>query len=493
MGNATSSALRADDPVTSAPATGADGPAFGSLSTLGGPRKFKKKPVLVLDPEELEKAHMLFQDASAELLGEDVERPERPAPLLGLAPMALDDSEADDVDPSDDADDIEEDDLPSAEDVLRMTASRPAAEEADEAAIAEHLERLDFDRRIFPSLPLKSEDQIAAEEEAERLAAGKLPALDDEALDDVTLDDPTLGDEGDEDTPADAPLDDVWETDPVAESEDEDPAPRIDVTQEPAADSQYIYIPPFDEIRARPLFEDDVPERPAANIATGFPVNPLPEPEAEVESPLPVADDAEADWAEADWAEDDLPPEPEEAPEPLASAKAIFGDAPFLDFPSQPIVWVPASEGAQEAEPIADEPEAELPPATLDADTPDAFEEPSNRFEWAYEDDEEEPDNFQQREPDEAYEDQSEPEPELEQEGESNFTEVDDDQVDGYAFMYAHNPRGRTIHALADGESNSLRAKLIKEREDALADQDADAGNPSVWDRFTGWLRGLLG
>ena len=112
MGNATSSALRTDDPVTSATAPGADSSAFGSLSSLGGPRKFKKKPVLVLDPEELEKAHMLFQDASAELLGEDVERPERSAPLLGLAPMDLDDPEADAADTSDDDAEIIDDDIP---------------------------------------------------------------------------------------------------------------------------------------------------------------------------------------------------------------------------------------------------------------------------------------------------------------------------------------------------------------------------------------------
>ena len=63
MGNATSSALRADETVTPARMADNDGPAFGSLANLGGPRKFKKKPVLVLDPEELEKAHMMFQEA----------------------------------------------------------------------------------------------------------------------------------------------------------------------------------------------------------------------------------------------------------------------------------------------------------------------------------------------------------------------------------------------------------------------------------------------
>ena len=116
MGNATSSALRADDPVTPVSGAGDEGPAFGSLANLGGPRKFKKKPVLVLDPEELEKAHMIFQEASAELLGEEVQRPERPRPVLGLAPIDDEDAapddmgESDDIEAGDDNDAIEDND-----------------------------------------------------------------------------------------------------------------------------------------------------------------------------------------------------------------------------------------------------------------------------------------------------------------------------------------------------------------------------------------------
>jgi len=59
MGLASTSAVRVSDPY------GSLGGAFG-----GGERRLKKKPVLVLDPEELAKAHHLFQIGAAEQLGE---------------------------------------------------------------------------------------------------------------------------------------------------------------------------------------------------------------------------------------------------------------------------------------------------------------------------------------------------------------------------------------------------------------------------------------
>ena len=523
MANATSSALRADDPVTSAPLPGADGPAFGSLSTLGGPRKFKKKPVLVLDPEELAKAHMMFQDASAELLGEDVERPERSAPVLGLAPMDFDDAKPDKLDVPDDGDDIDEDDLPSAEDVLRMTASRAPLEEpdeAEEAAIAAQLEGLDVDRRIFPVLPLKSEDQIAAEEEAERFAVERMGPVEDGSFDDSAFayeaseeddfDAENYGDEELYDGEADAnfvetDLDDNFEVDPVVASEDErlapriDPAPRIDLPRDLPIDSDRIYIAPFDAIRAQSPVEG---EKPAASSAKTFPVSLLPEPEAELETSYPTPDEPvafEQDTTEPELVipEDDLWAEPEETLEPLVSTKAIFSDEPFLDFPTQRVVWVPQSVDTSEVEDALPEPVADLPQATPDTVTPPVHDEMSNRFEWAYEDEDEENASIPHHENDESldtlYAGQAEPEYPSDTANDGSYTEVEEEEVDGYAFMYANSPRGRTIHALAEGESNSLRAKLIKERADALADQNADDSNPSLWTRFTGWVRGLFG
>ena len=471
MGNATSSALRTDDPVTSATAPGADGPAFGSLSTLGGPRKFKKKPVLVLDPEDLEKAHMLFQDASAELLGEDVERPERSAPLLGLAPMDMDGPEAEAADTSDDDTDISDDDLPSAEDVLRMTASRPAPVESDAAAIAEQLEGLDFDHRIFASLPLKPEDQSAAEEEAERLAATRAAPTDD-----------ATQDGNDKEDHFDAPLDRTANHDPDARIEKEGRALAIDPS--PAPEAHGSSSAPFDLDRAAATAPKTTPT---------FPVDPLPEPEAELATPHPTDNQSVGDTPP------DTQIETSEASEPVASAQAVFGDRPFLDFPSQHVSWVPQDTSTQEAEP--DSEGAKVDP-TLDRDvagTAEEVDEPSNHFEWAYEDEEDQVELDQNLASEDQHSHRHYPDPETESEvlpepqGDGSYTEVEDDQVDGYAFMYAHNPRGRTIHALAEGESNSLRAKLIKEREAELTPHDEFEGKPSIWARFTVWLRGLLG
>ncbi|WAT18680.1 hypothetical protein OZN62_03640 [Aurantiacibacter sp. MUD11] len=174
MGHATSSAVRADD--------AAQADAFGSLSTLGGPKKFKKKPVLVLAPEELEKAHSMFQDASAELLGQPVERPARPASsLLGLAPMDDESASPEDMGEVDDAQNGGDDgDIVTNDDVLGMSRIR----EAEEPTIAdlpelpdEHLDidamaaqaldqDLDMEHRIFPSLPTQPEEEFAEQDEA---------------------------------------------------------------------------------------------------------------------------------------------------------------------------------------------------------------------------------------------------------------------------------------------------------------------------------------
>lgn len=71
---------------------------YGSLSTLG-PRKMKKKPVLVLDEQELAKAHMAIAMGGAEIMDTAATAPAprtpQPAMLLGLAPMRQDDGDED--------------------------------------------------------------------------------------------------------------------------------------------------------------------------------------------------------------------------------------------------------------------------------------------------------------------------------------------------------------------------------------------------------------
>ena len=433
MGNATSSALRADDPVTPAPGAGDDSPAFGSLANLGGPRKFKKKPVLVLDPEELEQAHMMFQEASAELLGEEVERLDRPKPVLGLAPIDDEDAAPEDMGESDDSEAGDDNDaIPSTEDVLRVTASRepvesepaPAVEASEDDFIAQQLESLDVDHRIFPSLPLKSEEELAAEEEVGRAAIDAL------AEDVSTQDIPTT----------------------------ELPGNSIEIA--------YATGPAH-----------------AAPRAQAYPVNPLPEPKAVIE---PIE-------------------EVEPAPPPVAAEKgrksaATFSDAPFMDFPHQPLRFEFPREAS--AEPAHD-PEYQAPTETACEAEVESFPEPtftqvpqqhhvptSPDFE---EDWEEEAPLGLEPEYEEPQACEAESEPELEAEPDGSYTEIEDEPVDGYAFMYARSPRGRTLNALADGESNSLRAKLLKEKADPVAEVEQAARRPSILSRIAAWLRGLFG
>ena len=80
-------------PVGSVPPIGDDwgDSPYGSLITRG-PRSFKKKPVLMLDPEELAKAHIAIALGGAEIMETQPDpvaapRPRQPATLLGLAPI----------------------------------------------------------------------------------------------------------------------------------------------------------------------------------------------------------------------------------------------------------------------------------------------------------------------------------------------------------------------------------------------------------------------
>ena len=75
--------------------------------------------------------------------------------------------------------------------------------------------------------------------------------------------------------------------------------------------------------------------------------------------------------------------------------------------------------------------------------------------------------------------------------GEAGEIEEDDDSVDGYSFMYANNPRGRVTRVAPTGSQNSLRAKLVKDREADIA--EAERGGGSLLARLGAWWRGLFG
>ena len=177
MGHATSSALRADKSANARPVAAAANDPYGSLSGLGAPRKFKKKPVLVLDAEELAKAHAMFQDAQAEILGAETPREApRPSSLLGLAPMDDDDT-PEDRGSAGDGDGVEDDaPLPNADDVLKMTRSRGGMSEEEQAFAAQALEDgFDETNRIFPSLPVANAPEPQAKEPPPAAPPAPLP------------------------------------------------------------------------------------------------------------------------------------------------------------------------------------------------------------------------------------------------------------------------------------------------------------------------------
>jgi len=119
-------------PASSSAALASDASAFGSLANMGA-RKQKKKPVLVLDAEELQKAHALFQQGAAEQLGDydPSERERSAATLFGLAPMSdatEDDDDAEDLAVENGDDLAAETGLPEPEKVLSLTQpKKPAA------------------------------------------------------------------------------------------------------------------------------------------------------------------------------------------------------------------------------------------------------------------------------------------------------------------------------------------------------------------------------
>ena len=400
MGTVASSALRKDP---------ADGPAYGSLEGLGGPRKFKKKPVLVLDPEELAQAHALFQDASADMLGEEVERTPRPATVLGLAPML--DDEPEEMGENDEPDTDE--DTPSADAVLSITRRKssplPPLDEAD-LAQDEELEGyaspdgpieddIDLETRIFPSLPLRPE---LAEEDVPVEAADEIDEAPVETLADQESFLPVEAFDADNELPL-----------PI------DPDARL---------SDYAPLPGSDGDDAA---EDDV--SPPADLApTQEPVD---------ETPVEVTAPEEADMAEAEPIE----------PEAFGPAPARFDELPpnkDYDTPDEVYdleTWLGMSENAAAAEEEIEEP----------------FEEPVS-----------EAVDYEPVEPSESADDEA---PAPEPESEKTYTLTEDDRVDGTAFMRDPRSRRSAIVSTTPGQQSALRAKLLREAEEAARKDKAEA------------------
>ncbi|MGB3167241.1 MAG: hypothetical protein WBA68_10755 [Alteraurantiacibacter sp.] len=336
MGIAASAAFRDDS---------ANGPAYGSLEGLGGPRKLKKKPVLVLDPEELAQAHAMFHEASAELLGEDVERAPRPAMVLGLAPML--DDEPDEVD----EEEAEvEGDVRSSDAVLSITRRKSSplppldcdADDVEGYASPDGPVQDDIDlaTRIFPSLPLCPE--LAEDKD---YAADDCAAPDyDEPVDEISLPidpDARLQDYAPLPVPEPEP-----ETEPNIEEARAAPEPQpvSPPTPQPSA---------LDALRARRA-EAPVPVEQA-------PVEPAPEPEAHGPKPARF---------------DELPPNKDyDTPEEVYEL-----DSWLADEPDEAEICEPEAEAAAQhpVETFAaqSEPEVAIDPALAENFFPDEVPSP---------------------------------------------------------------------------------------------------------------------
>ena len=397
MGIAASAALRDDS---------ANGPAYGSLEGLGAPRKLKKKPVLVLDPEELAQAHAMFHEASAELLGEDVERAPRPAMVLGLAPML--DDEPDEID-EEEAED--ESDVQSSDAVLSITRRKSSplppvdydAEEVEGYASPDGpvQDDIDLETRIFPSLPLLPE--LAGEEEY---------AADEDAA--PECDEPVQ----------DEPVDEIpLPIDPEARLRDYAPLPE-----------------PEPELTSEPIVEE-------APVAP----EPKPEPEPTAEREPSALDALRARHSELPAPVEQAPVEPAPEPEAHGPKPARFDELPpnkDYDTPDEVYdleTWLGMSGNAAAAEEEIEEP----------------FEEPVS-----------EAVDYEPVEPSESADDEA---PAPEPESEKTYTLTEDDRVDGTAFMRDPRSRRSAIASTTPGQQSALRAKLLREAEEAARKEKAEA------------------
>ena len=466
MAPASSSAMRDETAFNDA--------AYGSLSGLGGPKVFKKKPVLVLDPEELEAAHALFHEGAATLVSDEVEQAPRPARVLGLAPMDDHDDEADDtVDPDDivDEDAEEEDDTPiDAAAVLSLTRSRSTAytmeEYFGEDELAEEAEfspaaydpdalpqpddaiddGLDLSKRIFPKLPIQSEPQDAPVETDDDVA---IP------VEDLADDLPMVANQKDVVTPGFTGL----SIEPEPEGAQQEKPEREEQVDEPSDEAVEDHDPASDADFPQPTFD------------------------AGKEIPL---DAKLSDFASLELVDDEL-----DAVEHTAAPANLAEPEPPVEIndiaPSQP----PAATG-------------EPKPARFDEVNPARIAEDEDAFDleaWLSEEQAEpvistgktyysyppEPEPEPEPEPDPTVQ----PEAAADEDETSNVTYTGDDTVDGYAFMRTDpRSRGMPVPPTQAGSGNSLRARFKQpEAEAPPVATPAEEPTDSILGRFGMALR----
>ncbi len=259
MGNASTSAARLNEAAPTDPLTG-NAPAndaYGSLATLASRPKPKKKPVLVLDADELAEAHLLFQQGAAEQL-EDADLIERAPVTLSLAPLGSD-VEIDDT-PDDDEDEYAvEADAPAPEDVLNLTRSDAAPVADDTRKPKKSMVALPPDGdpaldAVEPFVPFADDDDSASDPVEEQLY--DLPEVPQEEP--IAEPQPPVDPVADEPVEADAPalIEDEERTLPLSLEEPAEPA-------EPAEP----------ELEAAPILEE---QQPAETTAEAAPVSDQP-------------------------------------------------------------------------------------------------------------------------------------------------------------------------------------------------------------------------
>ncbi|KLE35286.1 hypothetical protein [Aurantiacibacter luteus] len=423
MAPASSSALRDD----SAP----DPFGYGSLAGLGGPKKLKKKPVLVLDPEELEAAHALFHEGAATLVSDEIERAPRPAMVLGLVPMYDDDDEPEEMGSPDDEGENTEDDDPvvDTEAVLSLTRRKSTAIPIDEYFGAD----LDDEDIYGASAPGFGDLGIGAPLPSEAIDDGMdlskriFPSL-------PMLSDAELGE--------DAPVAGDW---PEAE---QDFAPAEQVFEAPASEPEPPAFEPEPEASApAPQPEPEPEPQPVA-------IEPAPE------APIPL-DARIMDYRDvAPVEEPPLNLEPQADPQPRpARFDELNPNRPKDEDDFDLDAWL-----AEEP----DEPSAAAPVPL----PPVVHESPATAVEPA-----------------------AQPELRPEPAAAMQIAHFDEPEIDGTAFMRAEPRPRVAVASQPQGRQNSLRARLAQERQAEAAPPMREVRQPAAEarpGRFLAWLRGLF-
>ena len=262
MGTAFSSAARVSDL-----------PGYGSLEGFV-PRQRKKQPVLVVDAEEMAKAHAAFQSDMADRLGaiDPEARPQRSATVFSLPPATPEE-------PVEEADNTPEDDLPNPAQLLELARlaepdedqAEPEAEPWWEAeAAAEPAPQPEPEPQVFAPEPF-TQTLPGAEPEPEPEPVAELPenawepqpepepepepAPEPEALAQPTTPEP----EWPANAPSPEPVETGWDR-PAPEADSwnlgsaaEAPQPEV----APAPQRRFEdFTPPQNQLRARLLRED---------------------------------------------------------------------------------------------------------------------------------------------------------------------------------------------------------------------------------------------